>query len=412
VTASQRLREATAERHRRLERSRFARALSEKSVGRQQYAEYLQALSVVLSTFVGEVQRCGTPRERDLVQGMATWPRLLQDDLEALGAALSPVNEVAQSAALELAGEVRTQVGTGSAYLAGVAYVLVGSHRGNVRLAPGVSLALGLEGQAGTRYLRATEGAGDEPWEGFRARLDALLPSEGDVAQATQGALETFEAFAVLFGGLASSAPPVHHVTSLNPEAGDVPIPQDPALLELSNEVADRAMDDFPYLRFRFGERGDRFARSDGAWLVTLAGLPVREAQRQIAWLSRVLSSRGIPTICLEHHLLLLHQALGEPGAPHVPDADLLGQLARELADRRLDTLGGARLGTIAPPEEPLLGTNLGDVLRSAVADQLAGVAPCADEIRAWAEREPRLDGAIKRQLAAFLEAALPAAKP
>jgi hypothetical protein len=293
-----------------------------------------------------------------------------------------------------------------------VAYVLVGSHRGNRSVAPAVAEALDLRDGAGTRYLRATEATGAAGWEAFRAKLDQALIDEGEIAEAVRGALEVFAGFERILAGLAPRPRSAHNASALNPEAGDHPIPGDPDLLELSIRVADDAMNDFPYLRFRFGERGGRFARSDGAWLATLCRESEASANRRVEWLGGVLSVRGIPTLCLEHHLRLLHEALRGQGGPAVPGSEILGRLASRLSTRRNAILEGARLDHLAPIEQTALGSNFPDVLCSAVADQRAGVAACADEIRTWAARDRRLETRVSEQIAGFVDAALEATRP
>jgi heme oxygenase len=409
VTASECIRRKTAAAHRRLERTAFARSLAEKRVARREYVEYLRALLVIVSTVSGEVQRRGTARDRAFLGCAADWLPLLQDDLDALGGAPSPTDTGARAAALDLARRICDHVGADSAYLIGTAYVLVGSHRGNRSVAPAVAGALDLRDGAGTRYLRASEATGDAGWKAFRARLDQTLVGEGEIAEAVRGALDVFAAFERLFAGLEPRPRRFHNASALNREAGDHPIPEDPDLLELSIRVADDAMHDFPYLGFRFGERGGRFARSDGAWLATLCRESEASANRRLEWLGGVLSVRGIPTLCLEHHLRLLHDALRAPGAPPVPGSELLGQLARRLSTRREAVLEGARLDHLAPIEGTPLGSNFAEVLCGAVADQRADVAACADEIRAWAARERRLETRVSKQIGEFVDAALQA---
>ncbi|HEU4904667.1 MAG TPA: biliverdin-producing heme oxygenase, partial [Solirubrobacterales bacterium] len=295
MTPSRRLRQATSEAHDRLERTDFARALGEKRVARQEYADYLRALWVVVATVGDEVRRHGTTRERDLLGPLADWAGVLEADLEAVAASTSTSNADAQRAALRLVRSMRSQVGRDTPFVLGFSYALMGSHLGNLSVAAGVSEALGLEGGHGTRYLRASEAAGPDAWPRFRARLDETL-DEDQVAEAERGALATFDAFGAILAALVPGARRVHHVTALNPEAGDHPVPQDPALIALSNRVAGLAMERFPYLGFRFGGRGDRYARSDGAWLLTLCDLGPAAAGRQADWLAGVLSARGIPT--------------------------------------------------------------------------------------------------------------------
>ena len=81
-------------------------------------------------------------------------------------------------------------------------------------------------------------------------------------------------------------------------------MPQNPLEIDLALRAAKVAWEKYPYLEYRYGERGRRFTDSDSCWLVTLT-----RALRQVAvtkaleWLRTVLASRGIPTVILEFHL-------------------------------------------------------------------------------------------------------------
>ena len=64
------------------------------------------------------------------------------------------------------------------------------------------------------------------------------------------------------------------------------------------------AWEKYPYLEYRYGERGRRFTDSDSCWLVTLTRAPRQVAvTKALEWLRTVLASRGIPTVILEFHL-------------------------------------------------------------------------------------------------------------
>jgi hypothetical protein len=81
----------------------------------------------------------------------------------------------------------------------------------------------------------------------------------------------------------------------LNPEAGDHPVPEDDHEIQAAVTAAKKCRDEFPYFDERFQERGKNFAKSDSAWLVTLADLPADQMYSQVEWLGRVLSNRGCP---------------------------------------------------------------------------------------------------------------------
>jgi hypothetical protein len=89
----------------------------------------------------------------------------------------------------------------------------------------------------------------------------------------------------------------------VNPEAGAYPVTTDATLVRAAVRAAQRSFDAMPYYGVRYGERGARFASSDSAWLISLAPLGEAQAIRQVAWLSRVLAGRGMPSWLMELHL-------------------------------------------------------------------------------------------------------------
>lgn len=410
MTPTERLRRDTRDAHRRLERCRFGRALVEARVDRQDYVDYLRALTVLVATLATQIRRHGAPDDRTVGAPLAGWAKLLQRDLADLVAPATPANLTASDAALEGARRVRLAVGDGTARLLGWLYVLRGSHRGNRTVADGVTRALGLVDSAGTRYLRATAGEGDDGWRACREALDRSLLEERRFAAALAGAEDAFATFQRLLEAIGPEAPRAPHVTALNPEAGDHAIVAEPRLIELASEAADRAMSALPYLGLRFGERGALYARSDSAWLVTLCELPTAFAEQQADWLGALLSARGLPTLCLEAHLRVLADVL----APALPEAKLatFRRLADRIAARRGDVLPEERFAAAADLVLPPLGARSGQLLLAAAADQAAGVAACADSLRAWVVGELEVDAEARDALLRFLDDALAEALP
>jgi len=81
-------------------------------------------------------------------------------------------------------------------------------------------------------------------------------------------------------------------------------MPQNPLEIDLALRAAKVAWEKYPYLEYRYGERGRRFTDSDSCWLVTLTRAPRQVAvTKALEWLRTVLASRGIPTVILEFHL-------------------------------------------------------------------------------------------------------------
>ena len=96
----------------------------------------------------------------------------------------------------------------------------------------------------------------------------------------------------------------------LNPAAGDVPIPEDPREVEAALRAGPITHRIFPYICWRYGDRGRKFTQSDSAWLAWLVRHEQSRMKEQVLWLRSVLSNRGMPSWILEIHLLNLHEQL------------------------------------------------------------------------------------------------------
>ncbi len=382
AAAVESLRKRTASAHQRLEGSALGRALRRGDIERRTWSELLRAVSVVVSTLDTAMLRNGSETTRRLLPEIPEWSRRLSADLEALAPSPTEANGDAHDAALDLAAEIRRRIGDRSPWILGCLYVLRGAHGGHLQVVDGIESTLELHRNQGTSYFRATE---DDPdgWRRFLRRLEETV-GPGDLDAATEGALETFRFFDRLFQALDDPGPRVSRVTALNPEAGDHPIVHVPEHLRIAIDAGDRCHRAFGYLVRRFGERGRRFARSDGAWTATLCDLPPATARAQIDWLARLLASRGIPTVCLEHHLLELFRMLQEAPAPSPDGVEQLASLARALAERRTAIADTASLGVLLETTFPPLDPRGAEVLVAAVLDQRSGTGPCADRVRQW----------------------------
>lgn len=177
----------------------------------------------------------------------------------------------------------------------------------------------------------------------------------------------------------------------LNPEAGNHPMCHDPRELQAALRAGRMSWRRFPYYEARYGGRGLQFARSDSAWLVALAELHAATVNEQIAWLGRVLASRGMPQWLLELHLGVLYTEL----VAAVPErteiyCSLLGAatMLREQRRKYLDDAALAELTAAfalqvgAEWEEKLPET--GALLASAVADEAAGIMQAVPSIASW----------------------------
>jgi hypothetical protein len=190
-----------------------------------------------------------------------------------------------------------------------------------------------------------------------------------------------------------------------NPDAGDTPAPSDPVGIDVARRAAALVWRAVPYLRMRYGERGRRFALSDGGWLVTLAGLPPAVRRGQIEWLARLLAPRGMPSWLCELQLAATARAgrrLAWPGA------EALAHEARELAERRRARLSDAVFARadrlfveVARGAPARLARGTGRLVASAHVDVALELCPSPLPLLDWLRDPARFDaewrGAVDR---------------
>ena len=185
--------------------------------------------------------------------------------------------------------------------------------------------------------------------------------------------------------------------SGLNPDAGDHPITSDPRELGASLRASDRSIAEFPYYRWRYGERGVRFSNSDSAWLAHVCSMPAARARQQIAGLGGVLSSRGMPQLLLERHLLIMREelvaAVPEKRAAYRTLSLNAGELRRmrirAISQRRATTIASTFVKAAPGPWRTRI-PEMGSLLVAAVADERNGIERAVLSIEEWACDEER----------------------
>ena len=162
-------------------------------------------------------------------------------------------------------------------------------------------------------------------------------------------------------------------------------------------QAADRCWQAFPYFEMRYGERGLRFARSDGAWLATLGQYEPDQIREQVRWLGRVLAARGMPTLLLEIQLDMLHEELVRACPEKHTEHERLRAVAAELRAARQARLDQTALCRLADDFDRAVGPawsqrlpNIGRLLGAAVADELNGYSNAIESLQSWLRDESR----------------------
>jgi len=183
-----------------------------------------------------------------------------------------------------------------------------------------------------------------------------------------------------------------YHIAAINFEAGDHAMPQNPIEIGLALRAAKVAWGKYPYLEYRYGERGRRFTDSDSCWLVTLTRAP-REVMvtKALEWLRTVLASRGIPTVILEFHLQAILRAISEE-ITELPDLQIRFDhfLSDREAERRRLFGAESRLRLIDVFDQRFQACSgfkiesAAELITSAWVDEHSGISGSISALRDW----------------------------
>ena len=383
------LKEAVRDRHARLETLPFVAALTARDLPLAGYVSQLRAMAAIHSVLDLELEVLASPELDGIRQGRPSRLEHLRRDLAAFDLAAFPDHGPVVAATQGFCGLIRDCRREHPRDLIAVIYVLEGTTLGNAVHLPDVLAAFGGAGHYYAGYGPAT----GEHWLRLREALNGLDLDEAGRQGVIRTAHQCFDRFEVLYQALhpLAEADRCHVARTLNPEAGDHPVPGDPREIQAALAAARRCRAAFPYLEHRYGVRGRNFAQSDAAWLASLAGLPEPVILEQVAWLGGVLASRGMPRLILERQLDWLHEALRERCPERVPDYEGLRAAAGAMA--------GSRLGRFAPGAweaheaafrvatgDELAGAwrNTGSLILSALADAAAGLEPGPAPVVDW----------------------------
>ena len=188
----------------------------------------------------------------------------------------------------------------------------------------------------------------------------------------------------------------------VNPASGGYEITTDATLLRAAVRAAQGSIDAMPYYGARYGARGSRFATTDSAWLVSLARLAEDRAVHQVAWLSRVLAARGMPSWLLEIHLDALVSEVRSVADEHAVGslaaaAEAVGRARRRHVDdellRSADSWADEALGDALPVPRT------GALMAAAIADVRAGVTRDDRALMDWLTDPERSDASVTTRL-------------
>lgn len=378
IDACTEIKNCSAELHKRAESTPFIQKLLRCKAGRENYLNYLRALSIVHAVLERTVSTSDHKLLKNIWREEMRKLPLLEDDITIISQGSYKNSSAPILAALKVVETIRSHSPEQTDRLAGYLYVLEGSTNGGTHFYARVTQAFGLSGDEGVKYLKNYGEEQPRNWQGFKERLNAAVLTDQTLAEVIHGVLELYKGLLTILEACDEASPsPRVHVTAINPEAGNHNVPQNELELKAALIAADAAMIELPYIRERYGTRGERYARSDGAWLATLPELPFEVVVKQVNWLGKFLSQLGIPRFSLEVHLCETEKALSSVCPEKRSKYQVLVDAAAHLKMQRdkaippfrqLDVKG--RFLSKLKDEEVVLHKNLPEILISAVADE------------------------------------------
>lgn len=393
LTLMEEIRAATFQPHARLQAAPFFQALAACQLPLESYVGQLRALSIIHGVIEpalesGSNERIALVWSRDMSK-----LHLLQQDLRYFEPQGVMDLKEAVGAALKTAEHLRLRSSEQSLTLLGCVYVLEGATLGALVLRPLYARAFLLTEEEGLSYLHSYGNAVNTRWARYQQRMNSLRLSTEERELITRAASEFFTQLEAVFLALYPFAPEskAFLVTSINAEAGRHPIPADAREVQAALRAADICWQRFPYFEHRYGERGRRFARSDGAWLATLYPCEAGQILQQVRWLGRVLAARGMPSLLLRVQLEILAEEL----AAAVPEkkleyqelllaaTDLLESRRRHFDDEEVQAIA-AGFDHAAGPEWSARLPQTGALIVSAVADESEGREGAIQSLRSW----------------------------
>ncbi len=396
-----RLKEETRGVHRRTEDLPFFHALREGRLSLDAYRGYLVALRIILRSLTEGIQDAHDPRVSALGGEDGFRLNTLQGDLDSLEharpresreAGWHPHPRAIVRAHL-MAQQIRARARRSPASLLGTAYVLHGSVMGGPTLGKWAADAFGLRRASGAEYLSGERERARAGWERLLERLHAMELSEDETEEVIRAAVEAFEGFGAVVQALHPEPEDLRTLPlqDLNPSAGDHPITVDPLELEAALRAGEDSWNRFPYYAERYGSRGAAFTRSDSAWLVTLARAPQEAALANVLWLSRLLSTRGMPRWLMEEHLLRLHERLVDTTPAPAGSWRNLLLAAETLREMRTAHVTDDEMVSISEAFDASAGASFtrrfpetGALIAAAVADEADGIQGATRSVRDW----------------------------
>ena len=388
-----RLKKETKDCHSRIESLPYFKALMEHKLPLECYVNQLRALAVIHGVLEHEI---GSSKDNRIIaiwdDGLKKLP-LLEEDLKFFESRVVSDASPSIDAAIAITGDIRLRRIENPVTLLGYLYVFEGSTLGNSMHKPDIVATYQLDDWDGCRYYSSYRDQVSSHWNLFSKKMNRTLEDASLHDQILASAHEAFSGLETLYRSLYPIVLKVktYHAARINPEAGNHPVPDNEREIKAALKASDRGWSVFPYYEKRYGDRGKRFSDSDTCWLVTLTRLDPQSMQKQIEWLGRVLSTRGMPMIMLERTLKFLHEELVKSEPAQKTTYDKLAKAAELLKKRRTNIMPEKEFEALSHEFDQAVGSemakkyiNTGKLLVSSVTDEKIGITGAVAALRGW----------------------------
>ncbi len=393
IQIMQKLKKETKGYHSKLESLPYFHALIDHKLPLECYVNQLRALAIIHSSLEQELASSTDNQIRSVWDNDLRKLALLEEDLRFFKPRVIPDTNKAIEAALSMTEKIRLRKIEKPVTLLGYLYVFEGSILGNSMHRPDITKTFHLSGLNGCLYYSGYREKVQSHWNQFLKTMNKALADPSLHESILSAAHEAFSGLESLYTALfpLSKNEKSFHVTRLNPEAGNHPIPEDKREIEAALKASDRGWVEFPYYKQRYGNRGKRFSDSDSCWIVTLTDLDQETLNLQIDWLCRVLATRGMPSIMMEQTLKYLAEELTRALPDKAACYSKLTASADALEGLRMKWFHGTdfnslvtRFDVAVGPEMAKKYKNIGCLIVSAVADEKNGIEGSVDILQKW----------------------------
>ncbi len=388
-----RLKEETTDFHSRIEALPYFKALIDHKLPLECYVNQLRALAVIHGVLESEIGSSEDNRIKAIWDVGLKKLHLLEEDLRFFEARVVSGVSASIEAAHTMTGKIRLRGIENPATLLGYLYVFEGSTLGNSMHKPDIIATYHLEDLDGCRYYASYQDQVSIHWTRFTQKMNQTLDDSSLHDQIVESAREAFSGLEALYGALYPKDVKVKsfRAARINPEAGNHPIPDDEREILAALNASNRSWSEFLYYGQRYGDRGKRFSDSDTCWLVTLTRLDPESLQKQIAWLGRVLSTRGMPLIMLECTLQFLHEELVKAVPAKKVTYNKLSEAAEVLSELRIRIIPEKEFEALSREFDHAVGSelaekymNTGKLLVSSVIDEKNGTTGAVAALQGW----------------------------